>query len=215
MHRREFLNRSLMAFALGSSINLLTACGNKKRRAIPSGSTVLALGDSLTEGYGATLQTSYPTVLTSLTGWQVINAGISGNTSEDALKRLPDLLSKHQPKLVLTCIGGNDILRRVPETRMRSNIVSICQHIKNSGTPNMLIAVPRFSVIGAVTGSLNDHPVYESIAKELDLPLLSSAWSKILSNDSLKFDTVHANAQGYRRFAELLAQSLHEVGYLT
>ncbi|MGL4666458.1 MAG: GDSL-type esterase/lipase family protein [Saezia sp.] len=214
MHRRDFLNLTLMGLALGSQAGLLSACGNKKLPPIPAGSTVLALGDSLTEGYGATPQTSYPTMLAGLTGWNMVNGGISGNTSEDALQRLPALLSQHRPKLVLTSIGGNDILRKVPEVQMRSNIITICQHIKNSGAQNMLIAVPKFSLIGAAMGALKDHPLYQDIAKELKLPLQSGAWSKILSDERLKSDAIHANAQGYNEFAKLLAQSLREVGYL-
>lgn len=214
MHRRTFLNSAFAVLSFGSISSLLTACGDKKRPALPPGSTVLALGDSLTEGYGASPQTSYPSVLAELTDWKIINAGISGNTSEDALQRLPSLLSQYRPQLVLTCIGDNDILRRVPETQMRANIVSICQQIANNGAQNILIAVPKFSVVGAAIGMLSDHPVYQEIAKEQGIPLQSGAWSKILSDDSLKSDSVHANAQGYRRFAELLAASLRETGYL-
>lgn len=214
MHRRNFLSLMAASLTLGSTVSLLTACGDKQRSAIPTGSTVLALGDSLTEGYGASLQTSYPTILASITGWKIINGGVSGDKSDDALKRLPALLAQYQPKLVLTSIGGNDILKRVPESTMRSNIISICELVKNSHAQNMLIAVPQFSILGAATGTLHDHSMYESIAKEMDIPLFSAGWSQILSDENLKSDAIHANEEGYRLFAEQLAKRLREVGYL-
>ena len=59
--------------------------------------------------------------LARLTGWNVVNAGISGDTSAGALERLPALLQEHQPRLVVVSIGGNDFLRRMPVADTRSN----------------------------------------------------------------------------------------------
>ena len=212
MQRRHFLQFSLGSLILGT----LAACGNDEPQliAIPAGATVLALGDSITYGYGANPQTSYPAVLAQITGWNVINAGVSGDTTEGALKRLPGLLQQYAPKLVLTSIGGNDFLRRVPEATTRSNLIAICRQIKDSGAQNMLIAVPKPSLVGASVGSLSDHPMYAEVAREMNIPLQKGGWADVLSDASLRSDQIHANARGYARFAELLAVSLRETGLL-
>ncbi|MBT9511094.1 MAG: arylesterase, partial [Acidovorax sp.] len=88
--RRRTLVASLAAIALVP----LAACGRKPPRAqaLPAEATVLALGDSLTSGVGASADTAYPAVLQRLTGWKVVNGGVSGDTSAQALDRLPGLL---------------------------------------------------------------------------------------------------------------------------
>lgn len=188
----------------------LPACGKKAvagSRVAP-GATVLALGDSLTYGTGAGLDTSYPAVLAGLSGWNIINAGIPGDTSAQALARLSPLLAEHRPPLVLLSIGGNDFLRRLPDRETRDNIVAICRQCRDSGAQVALIAVPTLSAAAVLTGSLSDHPMYAEIATELRLPLHARGWSTVLSNAALRSDQIHANVQGYAQFAQGLLQSL-------
>jgi len=194
--RRYFLGALLAA-------TMLAACGRKPvvGRKIAAGATVLALGDSLTFGTGATPETSYPTVLARLTGWNVVNAGIPGDTSAQALARLPALLQEHSPQLVLVGIGGNDFLRRMSETDTRANIRRICEQALAGGAQVMLIAVPAPSAAAVIAGSLSDHPLYQEIADSLRLPLHANGWSTVLANAALRSDQIHANAQGYEAFA--------------
>lgn len=114
---------------------LLAACGKRasKAQALAAGSTVLALGDSLTSGVGATANTAYPAVLQELTGWRVVNGGISGDTTAQALARLPALLQEHQPRLVIVSIGGNDFLRQMSAAAARDNIRAICRTAADAG----------------------------------------------------------------------------------
>jgi len=67
--------------------------------------TILAFGDSITYGYGVHTSQSYPSVLASLLNRKVINAGVNGDTSEDGLSRLPNLLQDTSIKLILLCFG--------------------------------------------------------------------------------------------------------------
>ena len=106
----------------------------------------------------ASPETSYPTVLARLTGWNVINAGVPGDTSAQALARLPALLQEHAPQLVLVGIGGNDFLRRISDATTRANIQRTCEQVLVSGAQVMLIAVPALSAAAVIAGSLSDHP---------------------------------------------------------
>jgi lysophospholipase L1-like esterase len=203
----------LACLLAGTAIGPLPACSKGPRgQPVPAGATVLALGDSITYGTGATPDTSYPAVLAQLTGWNVINAGVPGDTSAQALERLPDLLAQHSPQLVLVSIGGNDLLRQMPVDSLRANLRRICQQAMAAGAQVLLIGVPRPTLSAALTGSLSDHPVYEELAAELKLPLQRQGWSEVLADRSLKSDEIHANAEGYRRFAQRVQTSAQAAG---
>ncbi len=214
-HLPASLSRRHLLTAL-TAATLLSACGKRapKAQALPAGSTVLALGDSLTAGVGATPDTAYPTVLQALTGWQVVNGGVSGDTTAQALARLPALLQEHQPRLVIVSIGGNDFLRQMSAGTAKSTIREISRTAQAGGAQVLLVAVPQVSLLAAGTGSLKDHPLYAELAEELKLPLHADGWADVLSTPELRADTVHANVQGYRQFAEGLVQTLRKVGWL-
>lgn len=199
-------------FLFGTAALLLAACARgAKHSALPRGATVLALGDSLTYGYGAPPEAAYPRKLAELTGWQLINGGVSGDTSQQALVRLPALM-KQSPKLVLLGIGGNDFLRRVAETETRRHIGSTIAVVQAAGVPLVLIAEPQLS-LGALVGSLSDHPLYADLAGEYRVPLFAGGWADILSDAGLRSDAIHANARGYALFAERLAAFLKKQGF--
>ena len=206
MNRRHFL---LLTAAV------LAACGKKapKHSALPRGSAVLALGDSLTYGYGANPTESYPARLAELTGWAITNGGVSGDTSAQALARLPELLREHTPRLVIISIGGNDFLRRQPENETRTNIRAIIQACKAAGAETLLVGVPGVGV-GAALGYPGDHPLYADLAKAENVPYYANGWSQILGKDALKSDQIHPNAAGYAEFARGLAAYLKENGWL-
>ncbi|MBR6026113.1 MAG: transferrin-binding protein-like solute binding protein [Neisseriaceae bacterium] len=172
------------------------------------GGTIVALGDSLTQGYGAQSNTAYPFVLQQITGQRVINKGVSGDTSADLLKRVPQIVDS-RPSLVLLGIGGNDFLRQLDEEQTRNNIVKAISLLKEKKIPVVLIAQPTL-----ISGQLNDHPMYTQIAQQENIPLVSGLWSEILSDNSLKSDQVHANDKEYRQFAEKLAQFLDSNGLI-
>ena len=212
------IRRRLLALAgAGLAAPWLASCGRKnlsKARAVPRGATVLALGDSITYGTGSTPEASYPTVLASLSGWNVINAGVPGDTAAQALARLPALLAEHKPQLVLVSIGGNDFLRRAADAGVKANIRRICEQSVAAGAQVLLIAVPRPSLVSAAAGSLSDHVLYAELADELKLPLQRQGWSEVLSDERLRSDQIHANAKGYERFARSVLGTATAVGLL-
>ena len=165
---------------------------------------------TLTAGFGASKGADYPAQLAQILGRKVINGGVSGDTSAQALARLPDLLVQ-KPKLVVVSIGGNDFLQRQPESGTRENIRKMVADIRATGVPAVLVAIPHFTT-GALLGMVSEHPLYAELADELDVPLLKGAWADILGDKDLKSDAVHANAAGYRLFAEQLAGFLRKLG---
>jgi acyl-CoA hydrolase len=208
--------RALLLITLPGVGALTAACGRRQplAQAVPRDAIVLALGDSLTYGTGASPETAYPSVLAGLTGWRVVNAGVPGDTSAQALARLPALLTEYTPALVLVGIGGNDLLRRLPDADTRANVQRACELARAAGAQVLLIAVPRPTLAAAFTGSLTDHPLYGEIAEALQLPLQRQGWAEVLADDSLRADQIHANAKGYARFAQSLAATAAAAGLL-
>ena len=208
MQSRRFLTSAVVSISIISTMN---GCSEQPNQAaLPAGSTVVALGDSLTYGYGANPETAYPAILSELTGWQVVNAGINGNTSADVLARVETIITQH-PDLVLLSVGGNDVLQRVQSVSTTANITTTIDTLKSANVPVVLIAQPYFST-SALFGKASDNPIYEDIADAKDVPLYSSGWSKVLSDDTLKSDQIHANDAGYKNFAEGLYEYLQEEG---
>lgn len=175
---------------------------------------MLVVGDSVTYGTGASPGEDYPTLLARLTGWNVINAGVPGDTTEGGLKRLPSLLEAHAPQLLLVELGGNDFLRRLPSSQTRHNLKAILSQARARGVPAVLVAVPRPNLMGAALRSLSDDPLYADLAEETQTPLIADILSETLSRNELKADPIHPNAAGYRRVAEGMAEELRALGFL-
>lgn len=193
----------------------LVACHKApKFSPLPSGTTVLAFGDSVTFGVGAVSGEDYPSQLASISAWEVVNRGVSGDTSEGAKARIAEALADTQPKLVIVEIGGNDFLKRLPESQSKENIRSILQIIKQAGVPVVLVATPRFSLAGAMFGSLPDATLYAELAKEENVPLVPDVFASVLDDPQLKSDQIHPNAAGYRKLAEGIAGGLVKAGLL-
>jgi lysophospholipase L1-like esterase len=208
--------RALLMLTVAGAAALTGACTRTRPKAPPLArdAVVLALGDSLTHGTGAPPEAAYPAVLAGLTGWRVVNAGVPGDTSAQALARLPALLQEHAPALVLVSIGGNDFLRRLPEADTRANVKRICEAVLAAGAQVLLIAIPRPTLAAAFTGSLTDHVLYGEIAEALQVPLQRQGWAEVLADERLKSDSIHANAQGYALFARSVAATAVAVGWL-
>ena len=138
----------IRSFWLAVAVTLVAACGGKaKEGALPPGSRVVALGDSITAGFGVAAGEAWPGLLANKTGWLVINGGVSGDTSGGALQRLPALLEEHKPVLVLVALGGNDMLRRLPEQETVANLGKILAAIKAHGAKPVLLATPKPSAL--------------------------------------------------------------------
>lgn len=192
----------------------VTGCGKKtlKHDVLPHDATVLAFGDSVTYGYGASKGADYPTQLAALTGWKVINAGVSGERANQAKQRIADTLQTYQPKLVIVEIGGNDFLQRRSEKEIKEDIRSIIETIKEQNIPVVLVGVPNLSLMAVIANRPSDATLYEELAEEENITLIPDVFSNVLRDASLKSDQIHPNAKGYKQLAEGIAERLKEVG---
>lgn len=200
--------------ALVVLVLVLAACGQQEphHRALPAGSTVLAFGDSVTFGIGAGRGEDYPTLLAEATGWKVINAGISGDTARNARHRLAELLQRYQPQLVIIELGGNDFLRRFPDSQVQADLLAMLQESLEVGAATVLVAVPRLSLLRAGMDALDDSPIYAELAETTGVHLVENVFSEVISNPELRADKVHPNAQGYIAFTAGLLASLRAAG---
>ena len=198
------LTSLLLAIIVGFG---LTACSfQPKLPSLANDAVIVAFGDSLTFGRGVEPTESYPAVLEKMKGRRVVNAGVPGEVTGDGLLRLPEVLEREKPVLLLLCHGGNDELRRLNQQQAANNIREMIRLAQKREVAVVLIAVPAPGL------SLSPASMYREIAKELSIPIEEETLSSILSNNSLKSDYIHPNAEGYRRLAESIATLLHKSG---
>ena len=169
------------------------------------GTNIIAFGDSLTAGYGASAGEDYPSRLSALIGTTVINAGVSGDTTDAALARLDADVLSHDPRIVIVGLGGNDFLRSVPIATTEANLRSIIRKIRDAHAMVVLLGF-RFPSLSA-----NYEQMYERVADEERCLLVPKILSGILTDPSLKSDEIHPNARGYQLIAERVAGPLQKL----
>jgi acyl-CoA thioesterase I len=188
---------------------LLTACSKTPQLPLlAADATILAFGDSLTAGTGAGETESYPAVLTRLTGRNVVNAGVPGEVSAGGVQRLPELLERERPALLILCHGGNDLLARQNHQLIADNLRAMIRIAGERGVPVLLVAVPSSDLM------LKPPSLYEALAREFRIPLERKALAHILGKSALKSDQIHPNAAGYRLLAEAVVELLKKSGAL-
>ncbi|OQA33813.1 MAG: Acyl-CoA thioesterase I precursor [Betaproteobacteria bacterium ADurb.Bin341] len=192
----------------------MAGCGKTPQHsALPSGTSVLAFGNSVTYGTGAQSNENYPLKLAARTGWKIHNAGIPGDTADLAKSRIADAIEESKPALVIVEIGGNDFLRQRPEAEVKEDIRAILKSVRQSGAIPVLVAVPRLSML-AVLAKPGDSPIYAELANEEGVLLVEQVFSDILSNNRLKTDPIHPNGAGYQKLADGIAETLVKSGLL-
>jgi acyl-CoA thioesterase I len=203
--RRMSLRRALpVLFAF-----LLAACGEAPKLApLERDAVVLAFGDSITYGTGAAAAESYPAQLERLIGRTVLNAGVPGEVSAQALRRLPAALAEHRPQLLVLCIGGNDFLRNLGKAQVAANVQTMVAVARQRGVDVVLIGTPEKGF------TVTPPAFYADIAAQLGIPYEGKVIGEILRDSTLKSDPIHPNARGYRLIAERVATLLRDAGAL-
>lgn len=195
---------------------LLSLLGCQPERTLPAlapGTTVLALGDSITHGTGASAGQDWPRLLAELTGWDIVNAGVPGDTAQHARTRIGALLAQHQPVMVIVELGGNDFLRRRSPELVKEDLRDIVRQARAHGAQVALMAVPAPSLLGAVVSRLSDAPLYQALAAEEGAVLVEDVISTVLSDEGLRADPIHPNAEGYRQMAQALHRRFQALGW--
>ncbi len=170
---------------------------------------ILAFGDSLTAGYTLPANDSYPAQLERLLnkeGYKVkiVNAGVSGETTEQGLRRIDWVLKQSKYDIVLLCLGANDGLRQLPITQMTDNLIKIIEKFQASGSKVYLLGMKMpLNMIGAYRD--NFDKAFEKIAKQKKIPFYPFLLEGVAANPQLNIaDQIHPNAQGY----EIISKNL-------
>lgn len=171
--------------------------------------TLLILGDSLSAGYGLSQQQSWVNLLQQKleqqnSGWTLVNASISGETSGGGLARLPALLEQHNPDYVLIELGANDGLRGFPVPQLETNLNAMVTQIKQQQSKALLMQIrippnygPRYTKLFT--------ELYPKIAKQQQIPL----WPFFMETIALKpqwmqADGLHPNQEAQSVIADLM-----------
>jgi acyl-CoA thioesterase-1 len=169
--------------------------------------TVAVLGDSLSAGYGITVQQGWVNLLAQRIasegyGYKVVNASVSGETTQGGLARLPRVLQLHKPDIVIIELGGNDGLRGLPLATSRENLRRSIELARNAKARVVLVGMlippnygPRYEQ--------EFRDMYTTLAARYSVALVPFLLDKVALNPELmQEDGIHANAKGQPRMLE-------------
>lgn len=166
---------------------------------------IVAFGDSLTRGYGVPPGKNFVTFLSEYTNIPIINSGVTGDTTSNALIRLKSDVLDYNPNVVLVLLGGNDFFSGFSEEVVRANLQAIIRTIKRSGAKVILIG-----------GSKQVVPNYEMMYERLAIDekvdgYVPNILGGIVFRKDLLFDTIHPNQRGHEIIAQRILPVLEEV----
>ena len=162
--------------------------------------TILVFGDSLSAGYGIDVDQSWTALLQSRLNEQgyehrVINASISGETTEGGKTRIGPALDNFDPDLVIVELGGNDGLRGFPPELIKENLRAIIETTRDSGSEVVLLGI-RIPTNYGPRYTQAFEAVYRELADELDVPWIEFFMEGIALNEALmQDDGIHPNAE--------------------
>jgi len=165
-----------------------------------SANTILIVGDSLSAAYGMPVEQGWVRLLqqrlaTAHYPYAIVNASISGDTTANALNRLPQAMTRHQPAIVVLELGGNDGLRGLSLTEMKGNLAAMIQTARRHQAEVLLIGVqlppnygPRYTQ--------QFHAVYHELAQDYGVALLPSLVDGVGTRTELmQADGIHPNSK--------------------
>jgi len=162
--------------------------------------TVLIIGDSLSAGYGIETDQSWTALLQSRLQSQgyehrVVNASISGDTTEGGAARIAAALENFAPELVILELGGNDGLRGIPPDRMKDNLRSIIETSQATGASVIMLGIRIPSNYGPRYTSAFEA-VYSDLAEQLGIPWIEFFMAGVALDEALmQADGIHPNAK--------------------
>lgn len=169
---------------------------------------IVAFGDSLTAGYGLAAHESFPAQLQNLLqakghNVEVVNMGVSGDTTAGGRSRLNYVLEK-KPALVILALGANDMLRTLPPQKTRENLEFIIKNLTDNKIGVILVGMKAASNFGPAFAS-RFNEIYPDLADDYDLPFYPFFLEKVALRPELNLpDGLHPNAQGVKIMTESL-----------
>lgn len=170
-----------------------------------SGTEIVAFGDSLIAGVGASPGNDLVSRLVDQIGEPIANLGVSGNTTSDGVARL-DVLDQYDPKVVLVLLGGNDVIQNVPLAETRANLSTIITNIQDRGAVVLLLGVR-----GGLLADGDVAAMYESLANEHGTAFIPDVLRNVFGRPQLMSDPIHPNDAGYEKISERVAPVLQSV----
>ncbi len=170
----------------------------------PRGGRIVAFGDSLTQGVGAPDGEGFVAQISKRLGIPIENAGVSGDTTRDALKRVNVILAQN-PDIVLVEFGGNDRLQGISEQEVFDNLRTLIGDIQRSGA---------FVILLGVRGGIASDPWsgdFQWLADESHTLYIPDILREILRDPALLSDEAHPNSEGYTRIADRITPILGSV----
>jgi acyl-CoA thioesterase-1 len=183
-------------------ISLIILCGCAKpeiRNLDAQGANIVCFGDSITFGYGANPGEDYPAVLSKLVRLPVVNSGVDGDTTFEALARLKKDVFDKDPRLVIVEFCGNDFLKKIPKESTVKNLAVIIERIQEKGAMVALVD------ISAGVFFQEYRAAFKKLAAQKKAIFIPVLLNKIITNPAMKSDFFHPNARGYR----LIASRIH------
>jgi lysophospholipase L1-like esterase len=184
----------------------LTSCSQPSFEKLEEGSVIVAFGDSLTQGVGVSVEQSYPAILQKLSGYKVVNAGVSGEITAQGLVRFAQVLEREQPRLIILLEGGNDILKNIPREQTKENLANMIALAQANNVAVLLVGVPEKSIF------FSSAALYKSLAEQWNVPLENNIVGHLMRRTSMKSDYIHFNEKGYQKLAETIYLNLQENG---
>jgi acyl-CoA thioesterase I len=171
--------------------------------------TIVVLGDSLSAGYGITVQEGWVNLLTQRLasegyGYKVINASVTGETTQGGVSRLPRVLELHRPEIVIVELGGNDGLRGLPLNASRENLQRTITLARDAGAKVLLVGMmippnygPRYAQ--------EFRDMFGALATRNNIALVPFLLDQVALNPGfMQNDGIHPNAKGQPRMLENL-----------
>ncbi len=195
--------------ALGAALVIALAPGTcLAQAAAPDEGVIVALGDSLTAGLGVAERDAWPAQLERRLRaagfrWQVVNAGISGETSSGARARLEWVLSL-KPDIMILETGANDGLRGIPPQVLRANLEAILTTLAEKRVTVVLAGMQALRNLGP-TYTTAFARVYPELAQRHKAVLIPFFLEGVAANPELNQDDgLHPTAEGYRVINDLV-----------
>lgn len=177
---------------------------------------IVVLGDSLTAGLGLAPAEAYPALLQDKLRaagyrWDVVNAGVSGDTSAAGLERADWALGQGRVRVLVLELGANDGLRGLPVADMKKNLAAIIERARGRGIAVLLAgmeAPPNFGPEYTVSF----RQVYHDLARQYKVPLVPFLLDKVAGDPSLnQGDGIHPNVAGARIVADNVWSALKPI----